>query len=129
MTTGEYIRELRNGNNRYGKEMTQDELGAALHPPVNRAAVNKWESNRVKNIKKYYIEQIAEIFGVTPSELMCFDDQSQNSDETTDHKTPQILLDKDATQLLLYFHELNDSGKTKVLEVIQDLAEHPKYQK
>ena len=72
MTTGDLIRDLRNGNNKYGKKLTQDALGAALNPPVKRAAVNKWETNLVKNIKKYYIEQIAEIFGVTPNELMCF---------------------------------------------------------
>ena len=42
MTTGDLIRDLRNGNNKYGKKLTQDALGAALNPPVKRAAVNKW---------------------------------------------------------------------------------------
>ena len=127
MTTGDLIRDLRNGNNKYGKKLTQDALGAALNPPVKRAAVNKWETNLVKNIKKYYIEQIAEIFGVTPNELMCFEDNPPISDEITNYKTSQIVLDKDATQLLLYFYELNDAGKNKALETIKDLVDHPKY--
>ena len=129
MTTGEYIKVLRSGNNIYGRKWTQAELGAALNPPVNRAAVNKWETGLVKNLKRTHILQMATMFGVTPNELMCFDDQPQNSNGTTEHETPQIVLDKDATQLLLYFLELNDAGKAKILEEIQDLAEHPKYQK
>ena len=57
MTMGEYIKELRTGNNVYGKKWTQEELGAALNPPVNRAAVNKWETGLVENIKRKHIQQ------------------------------------------------------------------------
>ena len=46
--------------------MSQEELGAALIPPVNRAAVNKWETGMVENIKKTHIQQIAQMFGVPP---------------------------------------------------------------
>ena len=52
MTMGEYIKYLREGGNVYGKKWTQEELGQEFTPPVNRAAVNKWETNRVENIKK-----------------------------------------------------------------------------
>ena len=64
---------------------------------------------------------------MTPNELMCFEDNPPISDEITNYKTSQIVLDKDATQLLLYFYELNDAGKNKALETIKDLVDHPKY--
>ena len=69
MEMGEYIKQLRNG-----LKLTQEELGQKLNPPVNRAAINKWEKGNVKNIKRSHIQQMAEIFGVSPVDLMCFDD-------------------------------------------------------
>ena len=69
MTMGEYIRELR-----LQAELTQEELGQKLNPPVNRAAVNKWETNQVENIKRTHIEQMSKMFHVRPSVLMCFSD-------------------------------------------------------
>ena len=76
MTMGEYIKYLREGGNVYGKKWTQEELGQEFTPPVNRAAVNKWETNRVENIKRSYIQKMSELFGVSPCELMCFDESS-----------------------------------------------------
>ena len=130
MTMGEYIRKLRNGDNIYGRKWTQDELGSALNPPVNRAAVNKWETGMVENIKRTHIQQLANMFGVTPSELMCFDDQidsSKVSEEVKVIESVQGEFGKDAVQLLQYFNELNEDGKQKALETISDLADHPKY--
>ena len=68
MRMGDKIRECR-------KEAgyTQEELGKLLKPTVNRAAVNKWECGYVENIKRTYIEQMAELFHILPAELMCFD--------------------------------------------------------
>ena len=73
MNMGAIIKDLRKDNN-----MTQEELGSRLDPPVNRQAVNKWETGRVENIKRSHIEQMAFIFNVKPSFLMGYED----SDET-----------------------------------------------
>ena len=130
MKTGNLIRHLRTGHNKYERKWTQGELGASLNPPVNRAAVNKWETGMIKNIKKHYIEQLAKLFGVTPTELMCFDDQidsSKISEEVKVIEQIQSLFGKDAVQLLQYFNELNEDGRQKALETISDLVEHPKY--
>ena len=130
MTMGEYIKKLRSGNNIYGRRWSQEELGAALNPPVNRAAVNKWETGMVENIKRTHIQQLAKMFGVTPSELMCFDDQidsSQVSEEVKVIEAVQGLFGKDAVQLLRHFNELNELGKQKALESVGDLTDHPKY--
>lgn len=130
MTMGDYIKKLRTGQNVYGRKWSQEELGAALNPPVNRAAVNKWESGLVENIKRIHIQQLAEMFGVKPCELMCFDDQidsSKVSEEVKVIEAVQGAFGKDAVQLLQYFHELNEVGRQKALEDLGDLTELPKY--
>lgn len=74
MTMGEKIKSLRK---KIG--LTQEELGKRMTPQVNRAAVNKWETGQVENIKRSYIEQLSELFNISPSELMCF--ESSDPDE------------------------------------------------
>ena len=130
MTMGEYIKKLRTGDNAYGRKWSQDELGAALNPPVNRAAVNKWETGQVENIKRTYILQLSRMFGVTPCELMCFDDQIDSSkiaEEVKIIESVQGLFGNDVVQLLRYFNELNEVGKQKALEDLGDLTELAKY--
>ena len=130
MTTGEFIKKLRCGNNVYDKKMSQEELGAALIPPVNRAAVNKWETGMVENIKKTHIQQIAQMFGVPPCELMCFDIQFEPPHTSqTENLIEKIQKEfgNHAVLLLQQFNDLNKEGKQKALEIINDLVEHPKY--
>lgn len=69
MTMGEYIKQLRTSHG-----FSQEELGRMVG--VNRAAVNKWECGRVENIKRSTIEQLAKILGVSPADLMCWNDDS-----------------------------------------------------
>ena len=129
---GEYIKKLRSGDNIYRRKWSQEELGAALNPPVNRAAVNKWENGTVENLKRTHILQLANMFGVTPSELMCFDDQfdsSKISEEVKVIEQVQKTFGTDAVQLLQLFEELSGTGKQKALEEISDLTDHPKYAK
>lgn len=130
MTTGEYIRWCRMGNNKYGTVWSQEDLGKMLNPPVNRAAVNKWETGVVVNIKKPHIEQLAKIFGIQPGDLMCFDskyDEGQISEEVATIESVQKLFGRDAVLLLQYFNELNEAGKQKALNDVGDLTEIPKY--
>jgi repressor LexA len=65
MTMGEIIK-----NNRNKLNLSQEELGARLG--VNKAAVQKWESGRVENIKRKTIQKLSGLFGITPSEVMGF---------------------------------------------------------
>lgn len=69
MIMGEYIKKLRKEH-----DLTQDELGQKLNPPVNKSAVNKWEKGQVENIKRTHIEQMSKFFGVRPSQLTCFNE-------------------------------------------------------
>lgn len=67
---GKYIKELR-----VQKGMTQEELGTLIG--VRKAAVQKWESGLVQNLKRNTIMQLAEIFDVNP--ISFIDDDSDLS--------------------------------------------------
>lgn len=122
MTIGEYIRQLRTEHH-----MTQEELGQKLDPPVNRAAVQKWESGHVTNIRISYIEQMADIFGVSPSSLMCFDAEQQVSGEVKAIELVQKYFGSGAVYLLESYTNLNVSGKSRLIEMAEDFCELPKY--
>ena len=132
MTTGEYIKWCRLGNNKYGTIWTQEELGLLLDPPVKRAAINKWELGTVVNIRKPYIEQMAKIFGIQPGDLMCFDeryDTASMTEELATIESIQKLWGRSSVQILQYFNELNEHGKEKIMMEILDMLGLPKYSK
>ena len=60
---GRRIRELR-----LEKGLSQEELGRIVG--VRRAAVNKWETGQVKNLRRDTIETLSRYFDVSPSYLM-----------------------------------------------------------
>lgn len=125
MTMGTYIKQLR-------EEMgiSQEELGKSLNPPVNRAAVNKWETGQVENIKRTHIQQLAKKFGVSPCELMCFDDRFDSAKAAEETKAIELVqkhFGKDAVKVLQMFHEMNRTGQKKVLEDMSDMIQLSKY--
>lgn len=63
MRVGELIRQKRIELN-----LTQEQLGSLVG--VNRAAINKWETGRVTNLKRETIKQLSEIFGISPALLV-----------------------------------------------------------
>ena len=63
MTTGERIKALR-----ISAKMTQEELGAAIG--VQKAAVHKYESGLVVNLKPSIIINLAYTLNTTPEYLM-----------------------------------------------------------
>lgn len=127
MKMGEYIRYLRTGGNKYGTKWTQEELGSALTPPLNRAAINKWENGQVENIKRSYIEQLSKLFHVKPCELMCFTQEQIISEEVKVIENVQETFGKDSVKMLELFTKLNELGKEKALESLDDLTNIPKY--
>ena len=101
-----------------------------LTPPVYRSAVNKWEKGLVENIKRTYIEQLATIFGIDPTDLMCFQtkyDEQQISEEVKTIEQVNKYFGRDAVEILRYFNELNEAGRQKALNDIADLTEIHKY--
>lgn len=63
MTTGEKIKKYRKLAG-----MTQEELGAAIG--VQKAAINKYESGLVANVKKHHILSIAKALHISPVDLL-----------------------------------------------------------
>ena len=120
-----YIKHLRES-----KGFSQEELGKLLDPPVYKSAINKWEKGRVENIKRTHILQLAKIFNVKPSELMCFDDRFDTKRLSEEVKTIELIqkhFGENAVQILQNFQQLNEVGKEKALEMLSDLTELPKY--
>lgn len=75
MTMGERIKQLRLANN-----LTQEELGKYIG--VKKAAIRKYEKNEVKNMKRSSIEILSNLFNVSPSYLMCLENETQNESKT-----------------------------------------------
>lgn len=70
MEMGELIKNLR-----IEKGLTQEELGNLLG--LKKAAINKYENGRVENIKRSTIQKMAEIFDVSPSYLMGWEELNE----------------------------------------------------
>lgn len=124
MTMGEYIKQLRTE-----KELSQEALGKLVG--VNRAAVNKWENGSVENIKRSTIKKLSDVFGVSPCELMKWDEETQPQRKEVQEVTPSDLIKEyygsDAYKLIELFVQLNNTGKAKAIENLSDLVQLPKY--
>lgn len=124
MKMGEKIRHLREQKN-----MSMDELGKMIG--TQRQTIMKYEKGIVENIPRKTIEKLARVLGVTPCDLMCFEDyydEDQIAMEVKVIESVQGVFGKDAVQLLQYFMELNNAGKQQALNTISDLTEIPKYE-
>lgn len=111
MTMGELIKY-----HRKELDLSQEELGQMLKPPVNRAAINKWENGTVENIKRTHIQQMAKIFDMSPCELMAFDFQN-NSNELTSEQA----------ELIELFNSLTKEGKQEVIKYATYISSQDKY--
>jgi transcriptional regulator with XRE-family HTH domain len=112
MTMGELIRYYRKDV----LHMTQTELGEKLG--INKAAIQKYEKGYVENIPRGRIKQMADLFGIKASELMCFEDEKDNI--TCD--IIEKCYGSNAFELVELFSQLNDAGKTAALTMIKSLT-------
>lgn len=71
MDMGERLKELR-----LKKGVTQEEVGKVIN--VSKATIMKYEKGLVENLKRSSIEKLANYFNVTPSYLMCMEDNINN---------------------------------------------------
>lgn len=124
MTMGEYIKQLRLEHG-----LSQEELGKKAG--VNRAAVNKWEQGTVENIKRSTIKKLSEVFGVSPCELMKWEEETQPKIKEVQQVIPSDLIKKhygsDTYELVELFIKLNETGRAKAIENLSDLVQLPKY--
>lgn len=110
-------------------DLSQEALGAKLG--VNKAAVQKWESGRVENLKRKTIKELADLFEISPCSLMGWDDNYNNGGKLAKEvaliEQIQNQYGKEAVKVLETFVQLNSTGKEKALENITDIAALPKY--
>ncbi len=75
MNVGVYIKKLR-----LDAGYSQEELGQLLG--VQRAAVQKWESGKVQNLKRETIYRLAELFSVPTSSFFADDESANGSNKS-----------------------------------------------
>ena len=85
MTMAETIRMLR-----LKRGITQEELGSIIG--VQKSAIRKYESGMVENIPRSSIKRMADFFGVTPSYLMGWEDETPTPEEFSESERAWIEL-------------------------------------
>ena len=110
---------------RIALDMSQEELGKRLNPPVNKAAVQKWEKGTVENIKRTHIEQMAALFGISPCQLLSF--EPINPDPTKEKICDLInrCYGKEAYSVVKMYLEMNENGRKLAFDLIRNLHSNP----
>lgn len=115
MKVGERIKSYR-----LEKGWTQEELGK--HLGVGKAAIQKYESGQVQNLKSSTIKTLCELFDARPFDFI-FDDSFFE-------ERPEIeIINTKKTNLLKVFTTLNAAGQQKIIDYAADLSEISKYRK
>lgn len=105
---------------RLEKGWTQEELGK--HLGVGKAAIQKYESGQVQNLKSSTIKTLCELFNTRPFDFIF--------DELDHDEKPEIeVVNTKKTSLLKIFITLNAVGQQKIIDYASDLLEIPKYRK
>lgn len=114
---GTKIRELR-----LLAGMSQEELGKRVG--VQRAAINKYEKGIVENIPLQTIEKMAQIFDVSPTYIVGWNDDNTNplAVEVKVIQGVQRFYGKDAVDLLETYVNLNSQGRKRLLQYAQDMS-------
>lgn len=115
MNTSEKIKMLR-----IQKKLSQEELGNLVG--LQKAAINKYETGRVVNIKKSMLQKLASALDVSPADLL--DDQDESS--LSIHAVHSSLT-PDESSLLDDFNKLNNEGKAEAQKRVNELTEIKKY--
>lgn len=118
MSVGATIKKLR-----LEKGLTQAELGGLLG--VKKAAVQKWESGQVQNLKQGIIKKLCEIFEKNPS-VFIFNESEIVTEEQLRYEVGLIeqiqkTYGKDVIRLLETYISLGDEGKAKVQSYADDM--------
>lgn len=83
MNMGERIRQLRIANG-----LTQEELGRYIG--VQKSAIRKYEKGEVKNMKRTSIQTLSNLFKVSPSYLMCMEEDDAFKEEVKTSTIPLL---------------------------------------
>lgn len=103
-------------------DMSQDELGRRVG--VQRAAINKYEKGSVTNIPIATIEKIANVFNVSPTYIVGWNDESSDplAMEVKVLQGVKRFYGADCVELIEDYIALNNQGKKRVHQYIQEIA-------
>lgn len=113
--------------------ITQDELGGMLG--VKKAAIQKYESGSIVNLKIETIKKLGEIFKVTPAYIMGwdkFDEEINNDNLKRQIRLAELLTERfkpEIVETIFKSFQLNEVGEEKLFSYMEDLTLLDKYTK
>lgn len=119
-TVGQRIKRLRKE-----RKWTQEMLGAKLG--VKKAAVQKYESGRVVNLKQETIKKLTDLFEVPPTTFLDCSDWDKYAEEVNlaeQVKTIELLqkhFGSEAVALVHIYSELSELGQEKLIRDAENL--------
>lgn len=114
MSVGENIKKLR-----IKRGWTQEELGNLLG--VKKAAIQKYESGQVQNLKQTTIRKLCEIFEKNPSYFIYDDLEERLRVEVECIESVNRVYGCEAVDLLEAFASLTTTQRDKVLQYADDM--------
>lgn len=114
MTVGERIKEVREKTG-----MSQVDFADKIN--VSKQTLYKYENNLITNIPSDKIEAAAKVGGVSPAYLMGWDIQKERL------SAYYLALSKHEDKLITEYRKLNNMGKAKVLQTVQEMNCSPLY--
>lgn len=121
-TVSERIKALR-----IAAGMTQEELGAVLG--VGKATVQKYESGQIQNLKSEHIRKLCYLFRKRPHYFIFDEIERDEIDEQKLFDGIEMLFGVPTLDAFKKSLDLNDAGKSRLLDYIADLSEIEKYKK
>lgn len=115
MTIGSRLRTLRERYN-----LTQEDVGQKIG--VSKATVNRYETGEI-DIKRTIAIKLAKVFNTSPAYIMGWTDEIIPTNSDTSSST----LSEDEQKILKNFRILNNLGKSRALEYVEDLTYNEKY--
>lgn len=112
MPLGKNIKKLRTEHG-----LTQDQLGDMLG--VKKSAIQKYESGDIINLKMATIEKLANIFNVPPAVLVGWE-QTKITKQAFEESV-KLYFGSTSMQTLSLLYKLNDKGKVKVNDYVNDI--------
>ena len=114
MTVGKRIKELREKNG-----MSQVDLADRIN--VSKQTLYKYENDLITNIPSDKVEAAAYILGVSPAYLMGWDKQTNRL------SAYYLSITKHEDRLITEYRKLNNMGKVKILQTVQEMNCSPLY--
>ena len=96
--------------------LTLEEVGDAVG--VSKSTVKKWEDGYISNMRRDKIQSLAKILQLNPIRLL-----GVKVTHLPQSDDPQLM------KLLALYHSLNDIGKEKAIERLEELSEIERYRK